>query len=286
MGYLFCQVASCEGKLIVMGGWDPASWEPLRDVFVYEFTTRKWTQRVDMPSTRSFFASSAYNGNVYVAGGHDENKNALRSVWERDECEGVVVGSEFWVVSGYDTDTQGRFKNSADVLDMKTGIWRRVEGTWGSSRCPRSCLAVGQNGNFTSWDGYEPAVQVGTCGVDLGDRVVVTGSGYQGGAQVVFVVEKTDQGQNGKFTKVDIPYEFSGFVQSVASLRFNVVFIFAVGFSYIRLKYCHVSERDWEFRMPYGTYEPYYVHIVKLYGVKGLLDYYLSRKCIKKRLLF
>ncbi|KAM0065409.1 putative F-box/kelch-repeat protein KMD1/2 [Helianthus debilis subsp. tardiflorus] len=228
---LFCQVASCEGKLIMMGGWDPASWEPLRDVFVYEFTTRKWTQRVDMPSTRSFFASSAYNGNVYVAGGHDENKNAVRSAWvydifgdkwtelspmseERDECEGVVVGSEFWVVSGYDTDTQGRFKNSADVLDMKTGTWRRVEGVWGSSRCPRSCLAVGQNGNFTSWDGYEPAVQVGTCGVDLGDQVVVTGSGYQGGAQAVFVVVKTDQGQNGKFTKVNIPYKFSGFVQS------------------------------------------------------------------------
>nr|XP_043609470.1 F-box/kelch-repeat protein At2g44130-like [Erigeron canadensis] len=228
---LFCQVASTEGKLIVMGGWNPVSWEPLRDVFVYEFPTQRWTKRVDMPSTRSFFAVGACKGKVYVAGGHDENKNALRSAWvydvgsdewtelaqmseERDECEGVVIGSEFWVVSGYDTDSQGRFKNSADVYDIVTGAWRRVDDVWGVSRCPRSCVAVGQDGNLTSWDQYLPAVQVGTCGVDLGDRVLVTGSAYQGAPQAVYVMEKTNQGQNGKFVKVDVPDEFSGFVQS------------------------------------------------------------------------
>ncbi|XP_076907955.1 F-box/kelch-repeat protein At2g44130-like [Bidens hawaiensis] len=228
---LFCQVAITEGKLILMGGWNPSNWEPLRDVFVYEFTTRRWTQRVDMPSTWSFFAVGAREGKVYVAGGHDENKNALKSAWvydiardewtelapmsdERDECEGMVIGSEFWVVSGYDTDSQGRFKDSAEVLDITTGAWRRVEGVWGVSRCPRSCLAKGQNGNFTSWDAYEPAVQVGSCGVDLGDRVLVTGSGYQGAPLAVYVVEKSNQGQNGKSTKIEIPNEFSGFVQS------------------------------------------------------------------------
>ncbi|KAI3696893.1 hypothetical protein L6452_29498 [Arctium lappa] len=228
---LFCQVASSEGKLVVMGGWNPVSWEPLRDVFVYEFTTRRWTQRVDMPSTRSFFAAGACDGKVYIAGGHDENKNALRSAWvydigsdewteltqmseERDECEGVFIGSEFWVVSGYDTDSQGRFKDSAEVLETSTGTWRRVESAWGVSRCPRSCVSFGQNGNFTSWDDSEPAVQVGTCGVDLGDRSLVTGSAYQGAPQAVLVVEKTNQGQNGKFVKVDVPDEFSGFVQS------------------------------------------------------------------------
>lgn len=228
---LFCQVASSQGKLVVMGGWNPVSWEPLRDVFVYDFTTRRWTQRVNMPSTRSFFATGACDGKVYVAGGHDENKNALRSAWvydiaadewseltpmseERDECEGVFVGSEFWVVSGYDTDSQGRFKNSADVFDTTTGTWRRVEEAWGVSRCPRSCVAVGQTGNLTSWDAYEPAVQVGTCGVDLGEWSVVSGSAYQGAPQAVFVMEKTNQGQNGKLIKVDVPDEFCGFVQS------------------------------------------------------------------------
>nr|GEY06851.1 hypothetical protein [Tanacetum cinerariifolium] len=228
---LFCQVASSEGKLVVMGGWDPVSWEPLRDVFVYEFTTRRWSKRVDMPSTRSFFATGACDGKVYVAGGHDESKNALKSAWvydieldewseltqmseERDECEGVVIGSEFWVVSGYDTDSQGRFKDSAEVYDITTGTWRVVAEAWRVSRCPRSCVVVGQNGNFSSWDGLESGVQVGTCGIDLGDRVLVTGSSYQGAPQAVFVGEKTNQGQNGKLVKVNVPDEFSGFVQS------------------------------------------------------------------------
>ncbi|KAD5803331.1 hypothetical protein E3N88_14691 [Mikania micrantha] len=228
---LFCQVASTEGKLVVMGGWNPNNWEPLRDVFVYEFMSREWTQRAPMPSTRSFFAAGACDGKVYVAGGHDENKNALRSAFvydinsdewtelppmsdERDECEGVVIGSEFWVVSGYDTDSQGRFKNTAEVLDITTGTWRSVDGAWGLNRCPRSCVAVGQTGIFTSWDAYEPGVQIGTCGVDLGDRALLTGSGCQGAPLAVYVVEKTNQGQNGKSTKIGVPNEFSGFVQS------------------------------------------------------------------------
>ncbi|XP_071719746.1 F-box/kelch-repeat protein At2g44130-like [Rutidosis leptorrhynchoides] len=227
---LFCQVTSTEGKLIIMGGWNPTSWEPLRDVFVYEFSTRRWTQRVDMPSTRSFFSTGAFNGKVYVAGGHDDNKNALKSAWvydvisdewtelspmseERDECEGMIIGSEFWVVSGYETDSQGMFKNSAEVFDIAAGTWRRVDEVWRVSRCPRSCVAVGQNGKLVSWDEVEPAVQVGTCGVDLGDRVLVTGSAYQGAPQAVFVGKKIE-GQNGKLVKMDVPDEFSGFVQS------------------------------------------------------------------------
>lgn len=228
---LFCQVASTEGKLVIMGGWNPVNFEPVRDVFVYEFTTRRWTQRVPMQSTRSFFATGACDGKVFVAGGHDESKNALKSAWvydissdewteltqmseERDECEGVIIGSEFWVVSGYETDNQGQFKDSAEVLDIVTGEWRRVEDVWRVSRCPRSCVAVGQNGNFVSWDLYEPGVQIGSCGVDFGDRVVVSGSGYQGGPLAVYIVEKTKQGQNGKSTKIDVPNEFCGFVQS------------------------------------------------------------------------
>ncbi|KAL0359360.1 UNVERIFIED_CONTAM: F-box/kelch-repeat protein [Sesamum angustifolium] len=144
---LFCQVVSTEGKLILIGGWDPSSWEPVRDVFVYEFTTQKWSQCADMPSTRSFFAVGAVEGKVIVAGGHDESKNALRSAWvldmkeeewcelgrmreERDECEGVVMGSEFWVVSGYGTETQGAFKRSAEVYGMGKGEWRVEEEAW------------------------------------------------------------------------------------------------------------------------------------------------------------
>lgn len=230
---MFCQLASTEGKLILMGGWDPSSWEPVRDVFVYEFTTQRWTQCADMPSTRSFFATGAVEGRILVAGGHDESKNALNSAWvfdieknewcelrrmseERDECEGIVMGSEFWVLSGYGTETQGVFKSSAEVYDIGRGEWRRVEDAWPARRCPRSCAGVarGRIGNsLICWAEVDSAVQVGACGVDLGERTgttLVTGSAYQGAPHGFFLME----GQNSKLTKINAPDEYSGFVQS------------------------------------------------------------------------
>lgn len=226
---LFCQIASTEGKLIVMGGWDPATWDPIKDVFMYEFTTGKWTQCNDMPCIRSFFAMGAAGGRVYVAGGHDENKNALNTAWvfdtrknewaelnpmseERDECEGIVVGSEFWVVSGYDTETQGLFKSSAESLQLETGEWRRVENAWWPSQCPRGCVAVDKNGNLMSWTELDPAVRVGSCGIDLGECSLLTGSAYQGAPHGFFFMEP--QNQNHKLVKADVPDEFAGNVQS------------------------------------------------------------------------
>ncbi|KAL8456251.1 hypothetical protein ACS0TY_033642 [Phlomoides rotata] len=232
---MFCQVASTEGKIILMGGWDPSSWEPVRDVFVYEFTTQRWTQCADMPSIRSFFAIGAVEGKIIVAGGHDESKNALNSSWifdikknewselsrmsdERDECEGVVMGSELWVVSGYGTETQGAFNNSADVYDIGSGQWRRVEEAWVARRCPRSCVGVerGKSGNsLICWTEVEAAVQVGACGVEIGESTLVTGSAYQGAPHGFYLC----QGQKGKFTKISVPDESAGFVQSGCSVE-------------------------------------------------------------------
>lgn len=228
---MFCQLAGTEGKLVVMGGWDPSTWEPVRDVFVYEFTTRRWTQCPDMPSTRSFFAIGAAEGRVLVAGGHDESKNALSSAWafdvkknewselsrmseERDECEGVVVGTEFWVVSGYGTETQGGFKTSAEVYDIESGGWRRVEAAWPASRCPRSCVGVsrGRNGiSLICWAEADAAVQVGACGVELGRRTLVTGAAYQGAPHGFYLRE---EGQNSKLVKINVGDDWSGYVQS------------------------------------------------------------------------
>ncbi|KAK3019408.1 hypothetical protein RJ639_004658 [Escallonia herrerae] len=227
---LFCQVASTEGKLVVMGGWDPASWDPVRDVFVYEFATRRWTQRREMPAKRSFFAVGASGGRVYVAGGHDDSKNALSSAWaydvskdewselnrmseERDECEGIMIGSAFVVVSGYDTDSQGRFKTSAESYNIDTGEWSRVEDAWRVSQCPRSCVAVDKSGDLTCWAESDSAVRVGACGVDMGDQTIVTGSAYQDAPQGFFQMERKG-GQNGKLVRLEVPDPFSGFVQS------------------------------------------------------------------------
>ena len=230
----FCQLASCEGKLVVMGGWDPVSYNPVTDVFVYDFTTSQWRQGADMPAKRSFFATGAYEGQVCVAGGHDEYKNASRSAWvydlrrdkwdeltqlsqERDECEGTVIGDEFWVVSGYDTESQGVFEGSADVYAFGLGGWRRVDGVWEPGQCPRSCVGVRRDGKLVSWAESDSAVRVGTCGVMLGARTLVTGSAGQGAPQGLYMVEMEKDEKDkkyGKLVRISVPHEFSGFVRS------------------------------------------------------------------------
>ena len=97
-----------------MGRWDLASYNLVTNVFVYNFMTRHWRRSNDMPSKHSFFAIGAFSGRVYIASGHDENKNTLESTWvydlrkdewakltrmsqEWDEFEGVVIGWWFFL---------------------------------------------------------------------------------------------------------------------------------------------------------------------------------------------
>uniref|UniRef100_A0A0E0KIR4 Uncharacterized protein n=1 Tax=Oryza punctata TaxID=4537 RepID=A0A0E0KIR4_ORYPU len=93
---------------------------------------------------RSFFACAAVGRWVFVAGGHDEEKNALRSAvaydadadaWvalpdmatERDEARDVCVGGRFVVVGGYPTEAQGRFVGFAEAFDSTTWAWGPVQ---------------------------------------------------------------------------------------------------------------------------------------------------------------
>ncbi|CAL5042104.1 unnamed protein product [Urochloa decumbens] len=166
---LFCQVAAVDGggarpgrkRLVVVGGWDPETWAPVDSVLVYDFLTGAWRRGAPMPGPRrSFFACAAVGGNVYVAGGHDEEKNALRSAmaydpdadaWahlpdmaeERDEPRGICVGGRFLVVGGYPTQAQGRFVGSAEAFDPVTSTWAAVQdGLIEDGACPRTCCAA------------------------------------------------------------------------------------------------------------------------------------------------
>lgn len=229
---MFCHVASCEGKLVVLGGWDPKTYEPVSDVFVFDFAKNRWTEAKPMPTKRSFFAVGSCSGRVYVAGGHDESKNALSSAFaydlsrdewteltqmsqDRDECEGTVVDGEFWVVSGYATESQGAFVSSAEVYDIASGKWRLVDGAWVEGECPRGRVGGWKEGEgrFSSWAELDSAIRVGTCGVRLGDWAMVVGSAYQGVTHEFCMVELR-KGQNRKLEKISVPAEFCGFVQS------------------------------------------------------------------------
>ncbi|KAH9327773.1 hypothetical protein KI387_007951 [Taxus chinensis] len=156
---LFSECVTVKNKLILIGGWHPSRWEAMKTVFVYDFSSDRWRKGADMPTVRSFFACSASSseGLVYIAGGHDDSKNALRAAavydveqdkWqglpemreERDECRGALVEGKFYVISGYDTQSQGRFKQSAEVFDPNSAAWISLESMWSVGGCPGSCV--------------------------------------------------------------------------------------------------------------------------------------------------
>ncbi|CAN6243542.1 unnamed protein product [Urochloa humidicola] len=169
---LFCRLAAVgEGgpatKLMVLGGWDTETWTPTAAVHVYDFLTGAWRRGAGMPPPRrSFFACASVGRTVFVAGGHDEEKNALRcaaaydvdaDAWtalpdmarERDEARGVVFDDgRFVAIGGYTTEAQGRFAGSAEAFDTATWSWGPVlERVIDDGACPRTCCAAAAAGS-------------------------------------------------------------------------------------------------------------------------------------------
>ncbi|CAM8957295.1 unnamed protein product [Rhodiola kirilowii] len=172
---MFCRLAGLGSELVVMGGWDPKTFGVSRSVYVYSFITAAWRRGADMPEpARSFFGCAAEDeeGVVYVAGGHDEGKNALRSVlaydvakdeWkgvgdmaaERDECHAVIHGGKLHVIGGYCSEMQGRFEKSAEALDLKTKQWDETVNAQflDVATCHRTCTSH-KSALYTCRDGH------------------------------------------------------------------------------------------------------------------------------------
>ncbi|WCJ32499.1 Galactose oxidase/kelch repeat superfamily protein [Euphorbia peplus] len=173
---MFCQCLALpvSGKVILLGGWDPATLEPVPDVHILDLTGGpRWRRGASMSVSRSFFACAVIGpSTIYVAGGHDGQKNALKSaevydveenVWrmlpdmeeERDECQGLVWedNSKFFVVSGYGTDSQGQFRSDAECFDPISGSWSKIDGIWPfSSISPRGAtVSVTVNKSQQQW---------------------------------------------------------------------------------------------------------------------------------------
>ncbi|XP_061359570.1 F-box/kelch-repeat protein At1g80440-like [Gastrolobium bilobum] len=160
---VLCQLADVGYDLVVMGGLDPDSWKASNSVFIYNFLSAKWRRGTHMPGgPRTFFAcASDSDRTVFVAGGHDDEKNALRSAlaydvgadkWvplpdmaaERDECKAVFRRGRFVVVGGYRTEMQGRFERSAEAFDAATWKWDIVDDDFlDCATCPRTFVDGG-----------------------------------------------------------------------------------------------------------------------------------------------
>ncbi|KAH6800582.1 hypothetical protein C2S52_001046 [Perilla frutescens var. hirtella] len=243
---MYCQLVGVGLNLVVMGGWDPETWKASPAVFIYSFVSATWRQGADMPGgDRLFFACASDNARtVFVAGGHDGEKCALRSAlaydvaedeWrampdmarERDEAKGAFHRGAFHVIGGYPTNMQGRFEASAESFDVATWQWAPVqEDLLDAAACPRNCVDSG-DGRLLNCRDAEVAVREGlTWRAAAGElpcdvrntayvtawqgKVMVIGSERFGAAYKAFVLDL----KRSKWERVDAHEEFTGHVQS------------------------------------------------------------------------
>lgn len=243
---LFCQVVPVGYNLVVMGGLDTDNWEARNFVFLYSFLSAMWRRGPDIPGcTRSFFGCASDNvGKVFVAGGHDNEKNALRSGWvydvagdvwaplpdmaeERDECKGVFHRGRFYVIGGYNTLMQGQFGKSVESFDLSTWRWETKDGLLGDDACPRTCVAGGDGVMYMYHDGAVVALDHSfklrlpsdmdsvPCLIECDGLLLAVGSVGFGGRHGVYELDL----KRSTWTKVEVPDAYSGHVQSGCCLE-------------------------------------------------------------------
>ncbi|KAF5200611.1 F-box/kelch-repeat protein [Thalictrum thalictroides] len=252
---LFCRCVGVGHYLVLIGGWNPTSWKASNTVFVYDFVTATWKRGVDMPGPSiSFFGcASDYDQTiVLVAGGHDEEKNALRSAllydvikdeWislpdmakERDECKAIFHAGKFHVISGYSTEMQGKFQNDAEVFDTATSSWCHVDNNFHQTdeicppmvvnrkgemfRCCAGSVEIWEASMWKSVTQLPPDVCVGSVMLTWQEKMLVIGSDKFGGTQNMYVLELKGINKCYCWKKVELPLEFSGRVQAGCSLE-------------------------------------------------------------------
>ncbi|KAI6671942.1 hypothetical protein NL676_006827 [Syzygium grande] len=239
------KLAAAGSDLVVIGGLDPVSWEASSSVYIYSFITATWHRGADMPGAQRSFFGCASDGDrvVFVAGGHDSEKNALRSAvaylverdeWaalpdmsrERDECKGIFRSGKFHVIGGYGTEMQGKFEKSCEAFDTMAWQWGRVrEDALMASTCPRTCVEGNADDHLYMWkDGDVLALRGSTWRVKAkipGDvhnpshvtkwqgKLLVIGSPKIGEPQEAYLLDMSTC----TWTNVELPEKFSGHVQ-------------------------------------------------------------------------
>ncbi|KAL9244657.1 hypothetical protein vseg_018414 [Gypsophila vaccaria] len=246
---MFCGLVGLGTDLLVVGGWDPVTLRASCGLYIYNFLSGEWRKGSDMPGVgRSFFgcATSDDNRTVVVAGGHDEDKNALKSAlmynvdtdqWTplpdmaraRDECKVIFHRGRFYAISGYPTETQGSFERTAEAFDPATWEWGPViENFLEPNSIPTSCMAAPNGHMYACVDQHS-----GDLAVRAGDRWQVIAKvpadvrssqwmgEYEGNKVLVIGAPKFGEPHEGymldmksnKWSKIDVPKEFSGHVQ-------------------------------------------------------------------------
>ncbi|XP_050384734.1 F-box/kelch-repeat protein At1g80440-like [Argentina anserina] len=248
---MFCQFAAVGTDLVVLGGLDPVTWGSSNSVFVYNFMTATWRRGAYMPGGSRIFFGCASDSNrmVFIAGGHNDEKIALKSAiaydvakdeWimlpdmekERDECKTVFQHGKLHVIGGYCTEMQGRFERSAETFDTSTWQWNCVQEEFLQSNvCPRTCV-IGSDGlvymcrdgnqvikqTFGKWQTVaelptevrNPASLAAWHG-----KLLVIGSAAFGEPHMAYIFSL----ENNTWSKIETPEKYSGHVQSSCYLE-------------------------------------------------------------------
>ncbi|KAJ6917675.1 F-box/kelch-repeat protein SKIP20-like [Populus alba x Populus x berolinensis] len=250
---MFCQCLALpsSGKLLLLGGWDPTTLEPVPHVFIMDFigttgATCNWRRGASMSVPRSFFACAVIGSSkVCVAGGHDSLKNALRSAeiydvetdqWkmlpdmieERDECQGltwegtttaVCVNRDkhqsLWFLGG---DRQQQ-QQSREVVKVSDTIRLEIVDSiplpnciTGTTPCVTTFDYVGQEGGNHK---NKHRLFVMSGGGGRGSSTLACGECDGEGA---FISDGYSNDGTIKWNHIHTPVEFSGFPYSASSL--------------------------------------------------------------------
>ncbi|CAD5186271.1 unnamed protein product [Musa acuminata subsp. malaccensis] len=169
-----CRLAATGTELVIIGGWKPPERATTDEVHVYDFVSGQWRRGSPVPSPlRSYFACAATHDfdegcrTVYIAGGDDERKNALRSAlaydvagdsWkplpdmarERIGCHGVTLRGKFLVLSWL----------GAEAFDAAAGSWGPVEEAAGEEYYNCNTYVATEDGRMYRCLGREVMVQL------------------------------------------------------------------------------------------------------------------------------
>ncbi|KAK1425514.1 hypothetical protein QVD17_20866 [Tagetes erecta] len=240
----FCGMVAVGSNLVVLGGYDSSTRNCGNSVFIFDFLLAKWRRGADMPGgPRSFFGcASDGERTVFVAGGHDLEKNALKSAWaydvvednwsqlrdmakERDECEGLFHCGNFHVIGGYPTNMQGHLHQSNEVFDTSARKWLECDDVFLEIPDTPRCYAEGTNNKLYTYQANDVVVLedgkwqfVARMPVEVAatsylvaflGHLLLIGSSKYGEPKNVYKMDLNEH----IWTKVHVPIEYSGHVE-------------------------------------------------------------------------
>lgn len=244
----FCRIVGAGSNLVVIGGCDPDTWRVMDCVFVYSFISGSWRRGSDMPGQQRLFfgCASDSDGMIIVAGGHDDEKNALKSVlsydvvkdkWgtlpdmfmERDECKVAFHKGKFHVIGGYPTWTQGQFEKHAEVFDLATWKWCLDDDFLSEINIsPHTCIEGDDGGLYMCQEG-DVAVKDGATWRKLANlpagityvayltvcqgKLILVGNAQFDELHSAYALDMKSDGKVKTWTKVETTDEYSGHVQ-------------------------------------------------------------------------